>query len=638
MRNSRQAVRFERPTRRLVIEQLEQRTYLTSRVLYISSEDSSPTFYTSVTSNANPFNPESLVFSDQPQRIVVAPNVHSIGPVTEWLKLDDPTLTVSAVSWNSKSTTTTKLQYETLHDGAMVGIRIQPNLDFSDQGVQISIRRLGDDPDSVPPLGFSGFAIFALRENPGIDLSLTVTTPDGSPIDQLHVGDDFILHVWAQDTRHDPHGVFAAYVNLNWQSGLANVDGQPGSGDHFANGGTGPEILPGAINHIGGFGGGSETKGGRLEVFSVPMHASAAGDLTISSSSADDGSPVYNNLEYGLDFPIDNQFVQFGKLSIHIADALAGQPPIEDKKETSTTNPPPNPTSEAPAVDLSVSVTTPAGLPINELHVGDNFVLHVWAQDTREHALGVFAAYLNLNWNGSLAALTGSTAHGEHFSNGIEDGSAAPGLLSRAGGFGNANRTKDGRYEVFSVPMRATAAGELSFATSSAEDGTPLYWILEHGIDGEIPLNDIQFGKFSVHVADALPGQAPKDPADTPTADPTNDPERQSSAAVEAAVPAIVVKPPAGSGEISVSVDVKELLYPEIKAAIAASAAVGGMSPALLSKSADAVGVGAAEESQLDERTVDFVSVVSSKDDGQADGDEACNEAASRAKLELSLL
>jgi len=592
IRHLQPAARLERPTRRLVIEQLEQRTYLASRIFYISTEDSSPTFYTSVT--ADPYNPKSLVYTNAAPPIVIAPGVHSVGPITQWLKLDDPTLTVSLGGVDDELA---KLDVEILHDGALVGVRVQPKADFTTGVVRVNIRHL-DDLDSFPPIG-GGISITALKENPGVDLSLTATAPDGSPIDQLHVGDDFVLHVWSQDTRQDPHGVFATYVNLNWQSNLAVTDGRKSFGDHFSNGYDQSEMLPGAINRIGGFGGGTEWKGGRYEVFSVPMQATAAGNLMFSSNSVDDGTPTYNILEYGLDIPIDDEFVHFGTLSIPIADALPGQTsddkklPVEDKKDSSVTEERKHPNFGEPSVDLSLSATTPEGLPIDKLHDGDDFVLHVWAQDIRTDARGVFAAYLNLNWDSSLASRTGPTSHGEHFSNGKEDGEAAPGSLIHVCGFGGSSETMANRYEVFSVPMRATAAGELSIATSSALDGTPIYSILEHGLDGAIPLTAIQFGKLSIHIAEALPGELPTKTTDTPSLDSPTRVKNETPATPPTSIPIIVVTSPDSAREISFVVDFADLLAPELAAAIAGNSAAasraGAVSAALLLKSAEAV-------------------------------------------------
>jgi len=342
------------------------------------------------------------------------------------------------------------------------------------------------------------------------------------------------------------------------------------------------------------------------------MHATAAGDLTIVSSPVEVGLPRFNILEYGIEGAINLSAVQCGSLPLHISDASPDEPPKDSSNVpvVEPTRSPPN--AGTPAVDLSLSATTLDGVPVNDLHVGDNFILHVWAQDTRTNARGVYAAYLNLNWDSALASLSGNTSHGEHFSNGLTDGYSAPGSLSHVGGFADVGQGKDSRYEVFSVRIHATAAGELSIATSSAEDGTPRYFILENGIDGAVSLNHIQFGKLSIPIA-----------GDTTTS--------------HSAIPTIVVTAPADSSAFPITVDLGDLLSAEIKAAIASAVPLGSVSPTLLSKSADAGRAAFAAGPQASDSMSDLVSVTAAKDN-EAVTDDASTDLTSAAKLELSLL
>lgn len=616
-------------TRHLAIELLEPRTYLASDVIYIASQDDpSANFTTSILRDPST---NTLSFANPSLEFFVTPGATSPPPIFESFNLDDPELTIVVKRGNDLYQ---DYRLQSSRGDTWASVDIRPDTGFTIGQVLVGVRRVSD-PVSAPWLATQLIDISVLKQNPAVDLSLTATTPDGAPIDELHVGDDFVLHVWAQDVRKDPHGVFAAYMNLNWNSALAGTTGQPSHGEHFSNGISGSGDAPGVINHIGGFGGNVETKGKRLEVFSVPMHAMAAGNLSISSRP-DDRVPDDNILEYGIDTAINFAAVQFGKLSIHIADAAPGQTPKEttDVPVVEPIKTPPG--AETPAVDFSLSATTLDGVPIDNLHVGDAFVLHVWAQDTRNDARGVFAAYLNLNWDTSLAALAGDTVHGEHFSNEKNDGKAAAGSLNRVGGFGDGILTKADRNEVFSVPMRATAAGELSIATSSAPDVIPFFSILEYGVDGRVPDSDVLFGKFSIHIATASPAEPPPNTADTPTLAPTTSPENEPSTNPTIAVPTIVVTAPADSHESTITVDLRDLLFSALQAAIASPAAVGIGSPSLLLKSAESGSATAVDAVQSNDRTSDLS--VAAKEGPNAASDDASNELASTAKLELSLL
>src|SRR5690348_2744468 len=58
-------------------------------------------------------------------------------------------------------------------------------------------------------------------------------------------------------------------------------------------------------------------------------------------------------------------------------------------------------------VDLELTLTKPDGSALTSLSPGEDFVLHATAQDVRDNAHGVFAAYMDVTWDPSLAAVTG---------------------------------------------------------------------------------------------------------------------------------------------------------------------------------------------------------------------------------------
>ena len=149
---------------------------------------------------------------------------------------------------------------------------------------------------------------------------LQLTTPDGAPLTDLVAGQEFVLHVLAQDQSVSPRGVFAAYLDIAWNSALAEVIGPLEYSETYANGGVG---LPGAglIDEAGAFAGSSELGGAVHEVFSVPMRAIAGGPLEFNSNPADE-LIVHDVLVYGLNQPVPTQFVTYGAASV----IIRGQP------------------------------------------------------------------------------------------------------------------------------------------------------------------------------------------------------------------------------------------------------------------------------------------------------------------------
>jgi hypothetical protein len=188
--------------------------------------------------------------------------------------------------------------------------------------------RAADQPESSIWFHTQMIAANVVEDKLVADLSLTATKPDGSPLANLRAGDEFILHVWAQDLRTNPKGIFAAYLNMQWNGDLAKVTGDLTHHDRFGNGPKGDLSHSGSILEAGGFGGLAPSNGRLFEVFSVPMQATADGDL-IFTTSRPLNIPAHSILAYGLDGEIDPLAVRFGQLSLRIGQETPGNRPNE---------------------------------------------------------------------------------------------------------------------------------------------------------------------------------------------------------------------------------------------------------------------------------------------------------------------
>jgi hypothetical protein len=410
-----------------------------------------------------------------------------------------------------------------------------------------------------------------------VDLSLTLTNPDGLPLTALNAGDDFVLHAWAQDVRDAPEGVFAAYMDITWDSNVAAVAGPIRYGQNYGSGQSGT-IAPGLINEAGGFSGVAELGGERVEVFSVAMQATASGALTFIADPVD-LQPQHAILEYnaGTDasgsLPIANELIHYGTVAINVGGStLPGELPVavDDNLNAvadtgtvldvlsndsagssgglsiSAIGTPGHGTASdnggsiiyrpaagftgidtftytirngsgqsstamvtvtvaapnfglMPHVDFDLEVTRPDGSALTSLGTGEDFVLHVFTQDRTKLAHGVYAAYLDLTWDGRLAVVTGPIQYNGPYQNGKSGDATASGLLNEAGAF-TSNWLSGQRYEVFSVPMRATATGDLVFL-SDPSDASPEHDVLVSGLsDGHVADNQISFGSALIHV------------------------------------------------------------------------------------------------------------------------------------------
>lgn len=164
---------------------------------------------------------------------------------------------------------------------------------------------------------------------------------------------------------------------------------------------------------------------------------------------------------------------------------------------------------DAQVVRFRLEATDSMGAPIDSVVVGESFLLktytqHVGGFSSADNA-GVFAAYLDIHYDNSLAEVGGPVEYGPLYSNG-KSVEFAPGLLDNIGGFSSSPGTFPGATPigieeefVFSVPMQAAQSGELQFV--GMESLTyPQFDVLVYGADIPVPARDIDFGSADLRV------------------------------------------------------------------------------------------------------------------------------------------
>jgi hypothetical protein len=201
---------------------------------------------------------------------------------------------------------------------------------------------LAGDLCSLPAACETSATIESTASEPRVALVLELTNPDGSALTNLVSGQEFVLHVLAEDLRAVPHGVFAAYLDVGWDAAKAEVSGPVNYGSDYFNGPRSHVSLetPGLIDEGGAFAGLDELGGGPHEVFNVPLRAKSAGDLVFTADAAEDlldqvlvydapdGEPV-----------VAPEQVQFGQVAVTITPAPEPEPspalgdPIADTEE-----------------------------------------------------------------------------------------------------------------------------------------------------------------------------------------------------------------------------------------------------------------------------------------------------------------
>ncbi len=152
-----------------------------------------------------------------------------------------------------------------------------------------------------------------------------------------------------------------------------------------------------------------------------------------------------------------------------------------------------------------LQVTDPAGQPINAVAVGQDFVLQVFAQDVREGVdgdQGVFSAYLDVTYDSNLARVAGPLTVSAAFPNAQFSDTATDGLIDEAGGVANLDPTGTNEVLLWSVPLRAEAAGLLTLTPDPADE-IPGHESLVLGITEPLRPDQILFEGTSVQIVSA---------------------------------------------------------------------------------------------------------------------------------------
>jgi hypothetical protein len=150
-------------------------------------------------------------------------------------------------------------------------------------------------------------------------------------------------------------------------------------------------------------------------------------------------------------------------------------------------------------VRISLSVTNSQGTKLTSLTVGDTFLLQGIVEDLRDvNPTGVFAAYLDVDYMADLATITGPISYGADYPNQRSGDIIVDGLIDEIGAFANQDRVGSGPKKLFSVPMKANAAGVLTFRASPA-DG-PKNDVHLFDIDNQIPDNRIEYVGANVNI------------------------------------------------------------------------------------------------------------------------------------------
>lgn len=156
-----------------------------------------------------------------------------------------------------------------------------------------------------------------------IGVRLEAVDSSGDPVSAVATGQAFNLRVYVQDLRPEVQGelrgVFAAFVDVNFDSTLAQVNGAITYGDSFPVGRLGDTDTPGLINDAGATASSTPLGMDEFLLLSVPMVATSSGTLEFTADPADD-APLTDTVLRGISSGLTPQQFSFGTTSLTIVD------------------------------------------------------------------------------------------------------------------------------------------------------------------------------------------------------------------------------------------------------------------------------------------------------------------------------
>jgi len=154
-----------------------------------------------------------------------------------------------------------------------------------------------------------------------MEVRLEATDPDGVPISKVSLGDSFLVSAFVQDLRPNAQGVFAAYLDVTYDSQVASPVGSIRYGDAFPNVREGETSQPDIVDEVGAVGHLDPLGGGEFLLFQTEFAADAVGIAGFVSDPADI-LPEHDSLLSGLSVPLLPSQIVFGSMSIEVLEPL----------------------------------------------------------------------------------------------------------------------------------------------------------------------------------------------------------------------------------------------------------------------------------------------------------------------------
>lgn len=133
-------------------------------------------------------------------------------------------------------------------------------------------------------------------------------------------------------------------------------------------------------------------------------------------------------------------------------------------------------------VQIRLEVTDAGGNVLDAVDVGQPFQLRAYVQDlTGRTNGGVFAAYLDVEYDASVIFVSGNISHSPSYGNAKSGDIATPGLIDEVGSIDGLTPLGPDELLLFTVPMASSTSGAVTF-TPNAADVRPAHDVLVFGV------------------------------------------------------------------------------------------------------------------------------------------------------------
>ncbi|MEC9095277.1 MAG: Ig-like domain-containing protein, partial [Planctomycetota bacterium] len=157
-----------------------------------------------------------------------------------------------------------------------------------------------------------------------------------------------------------------------------------------------------------------------------------------------------------------------------------------------------------PKVQMRLVATDTQGQPLDTVVLNQDFHLQGYVTDLRSDAKGVFTSYMDVEFDKGLVQVIGAIEHSDtyrNFKSGAIDVSGTVGVIDEVGGMAGLSELGATEHLVFTVPLRATAAGTVVFDGNHA-DVKPAHQVLVYGENDEVAEDLITIVDYSLEVSD----------------------------------------------------------------------------------------------------------------------------------------